>query len=127
MPSGAGPSSGSCCWRTEPATPETIAPTREVRVCTHAPAWGLGPFVTPQLTRRTAFLAYLRLSVYMAIVAVAIVLSFHLRSEPSPLELKIAKPLGITFWALAVACLMVGLGNYIRPWPLSPHVNGPRS
>lgn len=53
----------------------------------------------------------------MAIVAVAIVLSFHLRSEPSPLELKIAKPLGITFWVLAVACLMVGVGNYIRPSP----------
>lgn len=53
----------------------------------------------------------------MAIVAVAIVLSFHLRSEPSPLELKIAKPLGITFWVLAAACLMVGVGNYIRLFP----------
>lgn len=33
----------------------------------------------------TAFLAWLKLSVYMAIVSVAIVLSFHLKSEPSPL------------------------------------------
>lgn len=31
----------------------------------------------------TAFLAWLKLSVYMAIVSVAIVLSFHLKSKPS--------------------------------------------
>ncbi|KAJ9138867.1 hypothetical protein NKR23_g8273 [Pleurostoma richardsiae] len=60
------------------------------------------------------FLSYLRLSVYMAIVAVAIVLSFHLKSEPSPLELRMAKPLGAIFWTLAVACLVLGLGNYIK-------------
>lgn len=33
----------------------------------------------------TAFLSWLKLSVYMAIVSVAIVLSFHLKSEPTPL------------------------------------------
>ncbi|OBR12699.1 Duf202 domain-containing protein [Colletotrichum higginsianum IMI 349063] len=60
------------------------------------------------------FLSYLRLSVYMSIVAVAIVLSFHLKSEPSQLELRMAKPLGIVFWILAVACLCLGLGNYIK-------------
>lgn len=60
------------------------------------------------------FLSYLRLSVYMAVVAVAIVLSFHLKSRPSPAELRMAKPLGLVFWALSVACLLVGLGNYIR-------------
>lgn len=60
------------------------------------------------------FLSYLRLSVYMAVVAVAIVLSFHLKSQPSPAELRMAKPLGLVFWALSVACLLVGLGNYIR-------------
>lgn len=32
-----------------------------------------------------AFLAWLKLSVYMTIVSVAIVLSFHLKSQPSPL------------------------------------------
>ncbi|KAI5920183.1 hypothetical protein F4810DRAFT_683703 [Camillea tinctor] len=60
------------------------------------------------------FLSYLRLSVYMAVVAIAIVLSFHLKDRPSPLELRMAIPLGIIFWLLSVACLVVGLGNYIK-------------
>lgn len=71
------------------------------------------------------FLSYLRLSVYMAVVAVAIVLSFHLKSQPSPAELRMAKPLGLVFWGLSVACLLVGLGNYIRELssslPICPH------
>ena len=52
---------------------------------------------------------------YMAIVSVAIVVSFHLRSQPTALELRIAKPLGIIFWILAFACLLVGFGNYTSP------------
>ncbi|KAF3768048.1 hypothetical protein M406DRAFT_40473, partial [Cryphonectria parasitica EP155] len=60
------------------------------------------------------FLSYLRLSIYMAIVAVAIVLSFHLKSRPSAAELAMARPLGVVFWLLSVACLLVGLGNYIQ-------------
>ncbi|KAI1327517.1 hypothetical protein F5Y16DRAFT_192458 [Xylariaceae sp. FL0255] len=60
------------------------------------------------------FLSYLRLSVYMSVVSVAIALSFHLRSAPSPLERRIAKPLGLVFWLLSAACLAVGLGNYIK-------------
>lgn len=60
------------------------------------------------------FLSYLRLSVYMAIVAIAIVLSFHLKSQPSPLELRMAQPLGIIFWLLSLACLILGFGNYIK-------------
>ncbi|PCD17958.1 hypothetical protein FGRA07_07426 [Fusarium graminearum] len=61
-----------------------------------------------------AFLSYLRLSVYMAIVSVAITLSFHLKSEASPLELRMAKPLGTIFWALSVMTLFAGMANYIR-------------
>lgn len=60
------------------------------------------------------FLSYLRLSVYMSIVAVAIVLSFHLRKTASELELRMAKPLGAIFWLLSVSCLGVGLANYIK-------------
>ncbi|KAI2606893.1 uncharacterized protein GGS25DRAFT_311293 [Hypoxylon fragiforme] len=60
------------------------------------------------------FLSYLRLSVYMAIVAIAIVLSFHLKSQPSPLELRMARPLGIIFWLLSLSCLVLGFGNYIK-------------
>ncbi|KAJ4390542.1 hypothetical protein N0V93_004138 [Gnomoniopsis smithogilvyi] len=60
------------------------------------------------------FLSYLRLSIYMAIVSVAIVLSFHVKNQPSAAELAMARPLGVLFWLLSVACLLVGLGNYIE-------------
>lgn len=50
----------------------------------------------------------------MTIVSIAIVISFHLKSQPSRLELRMAKPLGIMFWLLSLVCLAVGLGNYIR-------------
>ncbi|KAK3906892.1 hypothetical protein C8A05DRAFT_11367 [Staphylotrichum tortipilum] len=60
------------------------------------------------------FLSYLRLSIYMAIVAVAIVLSFHLRKTASEIELRMAKPLGAIFWILSVSCLGVGIANYTR-------------
>jgi hypothetical protein len=61
-----------------------------------------------------AFLSYLRLSIYMAIVSVAIVISFHLKSEPTNLELRMARPLGIIFWLLSLSCLALGFGNYIQ-------------
>jgi uncharacterized membrane protein YidH (DUF202 family) len=61
-----------------------------------------------------AFLSWLRLSLYMAIVAVAIVLSFHLKSQPSKLELRMALPLGIIFWLLSLACLASGFANYVK-------------
>ncbi|KAL6708505.1 hypothetical protein ACN47E_002768 [Coniothyrium glycines] len=60
------------------------------------------------------FLAWLKLSVYMAIVSVAIVLSFHLKSKPSALEKRVALPLGVIFWLLSLACLVSGLSNYIQ-------------
>jgi hypothetical protein len=65
----------------------------------------------------TAFLSWLKLSVYMAIVSVAIVLSFHLKSEPTPLgksRANFALPLGIIFWLLSMACMLSGLSNYIH-------------
>lgn len=49
----------------------------------------------------------------MAVVSVAIVLSFHVKNQPSAAELAMARPLGVLFWLLSVACLLVGLGNYI--------------
>jgi hypothetical protein len=48
----------------------------------------------------------------MSVVAVAIVLSFHLRKTASEAELRMAKPLGAIFWALSVTCLGVGIANY---------------
>jgi hypothetical protein len=71
----------------------------------------------------------------MAIVSVAIVLSFHLKAKPSNLgkhfatsvkkgteqttdvqivEKRFALPLGIIFWLLSMACLVSGLSNYIN-------------
>ncbi|KAF2739958.1 hypothetical protein EJ04DRAFT_483447 [Polyplosphaeria fusca] len=60
------------------------------------------------------FLSWLRLAVYMAIVSVAIVMSFHLKSKPGDIEKKIALPFGIIFWLLALACLVSGIANYFR-------------
>ena len=60
------------------------------------------------------FLSYLRLSVTMAVVSVAIVLSFHLKHEPTPLELRMSRPLGVIFWVLSLAALAAGLGNYMK-------------
>lgn len=50
----------------------------------------------------------------MAVVAVAIVLSFRPTDGLSKLELRMAKPLGAVFWLLSVSCLVLGLGNYIK-------------
>jgi hypothetical protein len=52
---------------------------------------------------------------YMAVVSVAIVLSFHLKNQPSDVELQMARPLGMIFGALSWACLGLGLSNYISP------------
>lgn len=60
------------------------------------------------------YLSYLRLSVYLAIVAVAILINFHLKHQPTALETRISHPLGYLFWALAVACLVVGFANYVQ-------------
>ncbi|PTB70672.1 hypothetical protein BBK36DRAFT_1175115 [Trichoderma citrinoviride] len=60
------------------------------------------------------FLSYLRLSIYMAIVSVAITVSFHINRTPSELERQVAKPLGAVFWVLSVVTLALGAGNYIR-------------
>ena len=60
------------------------------------------------------FLSWLRLAVYMAIVSVAIVVSFHLQNQPTDVERRFALPFGIVFWLLSLACLGSGLANYLR-------------
>lgn len=60
------------------------------------------------------FLSWLRLSVYLAVVSVAILINFHLKSQPSDLEVRLSHPLGIIFWCLALACLATGCGIYMR-------------
>ncbi|KAI6777958.1 uncharacterized protein J7T54_002951 [Emericellopsis cladophorae] len=60
------------------------------------------------------FLSYLRLSMTMAVVSMAITLSFHVKHQPGEFERRMAKPLGVVFWCLSVMMLLIGLGNYIR-------------
>ena len=50
----------------------------------------------------------------MAVVSVAIVISFHLKNQPTPLEKRAALPLGVVFWLLSLACLASGLANYMK-------------
>lgn len=50
----------------------------------------------------------------MAVVSVAIVFSFHLRSQPTSVERRVAFPFGLIFWFLSLACLANGLSNYMR-------------
>ncbi len=50
----------------------------------------------------------------MAIVAVAIFVNFHLKNQPTPLEERLSHPLGVIFWLLSLACLVTGLGIYMR-------------
>ena len=60
------------------------------------------------------FLSWLRLSIYMAVVSVAIIISFHLKSQPTSIERRIALPFGLIFWLLSLACLASGLANYVK-------------
>ena len=60
------------------------------------------------------FLSWLRLSIYMAVVSIAIIVSFHLKSEPTRLEKRISFPLGLVFWFLSLACLASGCANYVK-------------
>lgn len=60
------------------------------------------------------FLSWLRLSIYMCIVSIAIILSFQLKTEPSLVERRMALPLGLIFWALSLVCLGAGLCNYLK-------------
>ncbi|QPG94889.1 hypothetical protein C2857_007221 [Epichloe festucae Fl1] len=60
------------------------------------------------------FLSYIRLSVFMAVLSVAITLSFHLKHKPTDLERRVSKPLGGIFWILSVLMLALGVANYIK-------------
>ena len=51
---------------------------------------------------------------YLAVVSVAIIISFHFSGEPTGLERRMALPLGVVFWVLSLACLVNGAANYTR-------------
>ena len=50
----------------------------------------------------------------MSVVSVAIVISFHLKSQPTSVEKRIALPVGLVFWLLSLACLVSGFANYVK-------------
>lgn len=58
------------------------------------------------------FLSYLRLATYLAIVATAIIMSFHLSDHPGAAERAAAIPLGAIFYALAIAAFVLGIWRY---------------
>ncbi|KAL4960823.1 DUF202 domain-containing protein [Aspergillus stella-maris] len=60
------------------------------------------------------FLSWLRLSMYLGIVSVALIISFNFKAQPSELERKMSLPMGIIFWVLALVSLGNGVANYIR-------------
>ncbi|KAL2009346.1 hypothetical protein VTN00DRAFT_7540 [Thermoascus crustaceus] len=60
------------------------------------------------------FLSWLRLSIYLSIVSCAIIISFHLRTQPTGIERRVAFPLGIVFWVMSLACLVSGFSIYVR-------------
>ncbi|KAL8738155.1 MAG: hypothetical protein Q9181_001013 [Wetmoreana brouardii] len=66
------------------------------------------------LANERTFLSWLKLSVYMSIVSVAITVSFHIKNEPSEIEERIRLPLGLIFWVLSFACLANGLATYVK-------------
>ena len=59
------------------------------------------------------FLSWLKLSIYMSVVSVAILVTFHLKSQPTALEKRTSTPLGVIFWLAALASLGNGFANYI--------------
>ena len=78
----------------------------------------LAPLLFPNARDHCAnertFLSWLRLSIYMSVVSVAIVISFHLKSQPTSVERRFALPFGLIFWLLSLACLASGFANYIK-------------
>lgn len=94
------------CLKTPPVIRGTTAQTREA---------SCSPILCVSASHaRPDFLSWLRLSIYMAVVSVAIILNFQLRAKPSPLERRMALPLGIVFWLLSLLSLGTGLFTYLK-------------
>ncbi|KAL4806775.1 hypothetical protein BDV18DRAFT_119796 [Aspergillus unguis] len=59
------------------------------------------------------FLSWLRLSMYLGIVSVALIISFNFKAQPTDLERRMSLPMGIVFWVLSLVSLGNGLANYV--------------
>lgn len=47
-------------------------------------------------------------------MAVAILINFHLKHQPTQAERRASLPFGLIFWILSLCCLASGLANYIK-------------
>ena len=102
-------------------TPTVITPPHP----RSSPLFLTPPFLTPLLFPNEAsdardhlanernFLSWLRLSIYLCIVSLAITLSLHFKTAPTQLERKIARPLGAVFWGLSLLVLATGVAGYV--------------
>ncbi|KAK5134058.1 hypothetical protein LTR08_006948 [Meristemomyces frigidus] len=96
-----------CAAERSTSPPPSTTPPSQTNLSTKYPA-------NPNTNPPKAFLSWLRLATYMAIVAIAILISFHLKHDATPLERRVALPFGLIFWLLSLACLISGLGNYVK-------------
>ena len=90
--------------QTHPLTPFSLSPLLMPNVASEARDYA---------AQERTFLSWLRLSMYLSVVSVAIILSFHLQSAPSTTERTLALPVGALFVVMSVACLASGVGNYV--------------
>ncbi|KAK6350250.1 hypothetical protein TWF696_006485 [Orbilia brochopaga] len=60
------------------------------------------------------FLSWLRLSSYLCVMSLAVMTTFHFTSQPTKLERRVAFPLGLVFWILAMLSLACGVANYLK-------------
>ena len=96
----------------------------------HPTPWNLlslySPFYAPLLfeneqsevrdfaANERTFLSHLRLGLYLAIVAAALLISFHFKEPPTEEERKVGLPLGIVFWVLSLGACASSVALYIK-------------
>ncbi|TGZ77847.1 hypothetical protein EX30DRAFT_343747 [Ascodesmis nigricans] len=88
---------------------------------------GTAPLITPLVFENTAsdardhcanernFMSFLRLSIYLYIVGLALLFSFSfsLVDPPTEMEKRLSLPMGIVFICLSLGCLAMGGGQYL--------------
>src|SRR5690606_7665565 len=64
------------------------------------------------LANERNWMSWLRLSLFLNVLTIAMALNFQLKSSPTPLEKRMSLPLGIILWVLSAAALVAGSGAY---------------
>ncbi|RPA75453.1 hypothetical protein BJ508DRAFT_230110 [Ascobolus immersus RN42] len=58
------------------------------------------------------FLSWLRLAIFLDVLGVAVMLSFHFKQEPTEVERRMAFPLGMIFWVLSFLSILAAAAQY---------------